>query len=278
MTLLTPETLLNNNNSFSNEPIEHECTTLDVIDLLLGRTTMNDVAQYMVLRGLAAHRPTQLSIYEIGTDGLMSLIGSFGSGEGRGDLHGLSIVEKHTVGEQLRNGHLWANYPNESQSWLPLVHGQSVFDAPQCLWPLLTPTKLCGALHMRFSDEPTRDSFMSDLAALTPPITLLLDQTNRTRPEKRRATDGLTNQTSIQRAHPAERVGTPNPLAIENLTDRQRAILSRMCQGMTNTRIARDMRFSESTVRQETMAIYRTLNVKGRPEAIACASPRFQAG
>jgi DNA-binding NarL/FixJ family response regulator len=57
--------------------------------------------------------------------------------------------------------------------------------------------------------------------------------------------------------------------AVGELTARQLRVLSLMAKGMTNGQIARVLAFSESTVRQETMAIYRTLQVKGRAEAIA---------
>ena len=47
-----------------------------------------------------------------------------------------------------------------------------------------------------------------------------------------------------------------------------------MSQGMTNGQIARALKFSESTVRQETMAIYRYLQVPGRVEAVDAAIDR----
>ena len=55
------------------------------------------------------------------------------------------------------------------------------------------------------------------------------------------------------------------------LTDRQLDILKLMAEGKTNGSIARELAFSESTVRQETMAIYRSLGVAGREEAARVA-------
>ena len=52
------------------------------------------------------------------------------------------------------------------------------------------------------------------------------------------------------------------------LTSRQLRILSLMAKGFTNGQIARMLAFSESTIRQDTMKIYRTLEVRGRAEAI----------
>ncbi|BDP99797.1 LuxR C-terminal-related transcriptional regulator [Aquiluna sp. KACHI24] len=53
----------------------------------------------------------------------------------------------------------------------------------------------------------------------------------------------------------------------EELTDRQRQVLSYMALGQTNAEIARVMLLSESTIRQETVRIYRALGVNSRTEA-----------
>ena len=51
------------------------------------------------------------------------------------------------------------------------------------------------------------------------------------------------------------------------LTDRQRKILHLMTQGLTNSAIASKLGFSESLIRQETVKIYRELEVANRQEA-----------
>lgn len=57
-------------------------------------------------------------------------------------------------------------------------------------------------------------------------------------------------------------VGSP-----DDLTSRQVAILGFMADGMVNAEIARELLLSESTIRQETVKIYRALGVPGRLEA-----------
>lgn len=59
--------------------------------------------------------------------------------------------------------------------------------------------------------------------------------------------------------------------AIEELTTRQVTILSLMGDGLTNADIGHRVLLSESTVRQETIRIYRALAVTGRMEAVAKA-------
>lgn len=51
-----------------------------------------------------------------------------------------------------------------------------------------------------------------------------------------------------------------------NLTERQELILSMIKAGMTNNSIAARMGYSESLIRQESMAIYQKLGINGRRE------------
>lgn len=59
--------------------------------------------------------------------------------------------------------------------------------------------------------------------------------------------------------------------SVEDLTTRQVKILGFMSDGMTNAEISAQVLLSESTVRQETIKIYRALQVAGRQEAVAKA-------
>jgi transcriptional regulator with GAF, ATPase, and Fis domain len=52
------------------------------------------------------------------------------------------------------------------------------------------------------------------------------------------------------------------------LTERQKVIRDLILKGMTNTQIANEIGFSDSLVRQETIAIYAALNVSGRKELL----------
>ena len=53
-----------------------------------------------------------------------------------------------------------------------------------------------------------------------------------------------------------------------SLTDRQILIKKLMEKGLVNTAIAKEIGYSESLVRQETMRIYATLNISGRKELL----------
>jgi DNA-binding NarL/FixJ family response regulator len=55
------------------------------------------------------------------------------------------------------------------------------------------------------------------------------------------------------------------------MSDRQNVILEMLSRGMTNAKIAEKIGYSESLIRQETIAIYRNLGVSGRAELISSA-------
>ena len=73
-------------------------------------------------------------------------------------------------------------------------------------------------------------------------------------------------------SHPVTRPG--RPAADLRLTDRQLQVLELLARGYVNGQIAHRIGFSESTVRHETMAIYRWFGVSGRREAVAAARER----
>lgn len=235
----------------------HQCLALDVVSVLLTRSTMDEVAQYVVLQALADFHPWQASIYEVGPDSLLRLAGSFGLVDWRGDLHEHSCLDDPALGESLRGGVLQPSPAPPPGSTDPNGEHQSEepVDGHQVIWPLITPMRLSGVLQVRFHEEPPVRDVAERLAELSPPIALALDLAGQQ--ASRRRFGGVTSG--------------PRGNSDGELTPRQREVLRHMSTGMTNGQIARILKFSESTVRQETMAIYRTLQVRGRAEAVQYA-------
>lgn len=90
------------------------------------------------------------------------------------------------------------------------------------------------------------------------------------------AASRLTLLTSLLSRSPAPSRMPGQPAALEPgaekpLSSRQKSILAAMAEGMTNRQIAARIAFSESTVRLESMAIYRHFGVHTRAEAVAAA-------
>jgi DNA-binding CsgD family transcriptional regulator len=279
-------------------PGHDRCLTLDVTTFLLGRVSMDEMCQFCVLTALAPLHPWQMSIYVVGSDSLFRLAGSFGKGPGQDVLHQYSCLEDPHVGEELRSGHPLATFPLVGMRPEQHLNISDLQDGPQVLWPLSTAHRLVGAMHVRFTSPPDAHAVSADLHAIAGPIALALDlpygrehvllppsangesntaaspNGHRMHPSLMgpvRASEELPRALSVVRwtgADPAPG-GAVVSAPAEELTPRQRRVLSLMAKGMTNGQIARVLAFSESTVRQETMAIYRTLQVKGRAEAIA---------
>lgn len=72
------------------------------------------------------------------------------------------------------------------------------------------------------------------------------------------------------RARLPERESPTSPLVV-GLTARELAVLELLATGATNPTIARTLAYSVSTIRNDTITIYRKLGVAGRPEAVARA-------
>lgn len=78
----------------------------------------------------------------------------------------------------------------------------------------------------------------------------------------------LDNMMRLWRTNAVRKQDRNEPLSVEDLTTRQLKILSHIAEGMTNSEISRQVLLSESSVRQETIKIYRALGVGGRKEAM----------
>lgn len=72
--------------------------------------------------------------------------------------------------------------------------------------------------------------------------------------------------------------GQHRPDVPSALTERQVTVLQHLAERQTNRQIAARLGFSESTIRQETMAIYRFLGVEGRRQAVDFARARGLLG
>jgi len=69
----------------------------------------------------------------------------------------------------------------------------------------------------------------------------------------------------------ARRIVAGAPASNVDFSERQQRILERIQEGKTNKSIARDLGFSESTIRQETLRLYRSLGVNSRTDAVIAA-------
>lgn len=150
-----------------------------------------------------------------------------------------------------------------------------------CLWSDAdaTPRLRANSPHARVRERPggadgqaciplTRASTLHEVVAVSIEA-----------PDARTAIDCLSQLTLVGRVgslgppggrHDDEdRAGREDPDAV--LTQRQHVVLEAMARGLTNGQIAHLINFSESTVRMESMSIYRYFGVHSRLDAVEAA-------
>lgn len=76
---------------------------------------------------------------------------------------------------------------------------------------------------------------------------------------------------AMSQAPTTRRVASDGSGSPVEFSDRQQRILERIQDGKTNKSIARELGFSESTIRQETLRLYRSLGVNSRTDAVLAA-------
>jgi DNA-binding CsgD family transcriptional regulator len=150
-------------------------------------------------------------------------------------------------------------YPAAAKEAIP-VH------APVACWPLALPQQSLGALQLTLPSSPAAQTLLADGAEVAVLLSLYLSLAGPLPPRPL--------QPALVSGDPVNEAVTGSDRSPDELTERQSAILVRMAAGQTNAQIARDIGFSESTVRQETMAIYRCLGATGRHDATRLAAER----
>jgi DNA-binding CsgD family transcriptional regulator len=79
-------------------------------------------------------------------------------------------------------------------------------------------------------------------------------------------------ETEMQRFPvPTTDFGDDNKFAASSLSAREREVLVAIALGLTNSKIARRLKFSESTIKQDTIRIFKILGVKNRADAVLAA-------
>jgi DNA-binding CsgD family transcriptional regulator len=158
----------------------------------------------------------------------------------------------------------------------PWLGNQQNPHEPLATWPLALPSERIGAVEVIFSESPDPERLRADVAGVAAILALYFSLVSK-RPS---GPEMLESPRVAGNGHAGSHGGNRSTLDAEDprvaraLSERQMQILALMAKGLTNGQIAARVGFSESTVRQETMAIYRFLNVGGRHEAVRIAGLR----
>jgi DNA-binding CsgD family transcriptional regulator len=234
-------------------------TMLDMVRFLMSRPSGDQIAQHLVLNLLNGHQPRTAVISLFGADGSLHAVGAFGmSGPSLEPYRTLSLWDSSPMSDAVRGGEpIVLRTVEEVEERYPWLGSKETPYEPMAVWPLSLPSQRVGAVQISFTANPDSDSLPlgaregDERSGLVPALSLV---------------EGLPAEDAAGQAF-----RRPAPGA---LSDRQLRILGLMAKGLTNSQISKRVGFSESTVRQETMAIYRYFGVGGRREAVRLAGMR----
>lgn len=261
---------------------------LDIVRFLMTRPTCDQISQHLVLNLLNAHKPRAAVISLFGVDGSLHAVGAFGmSPQGLEAYKTLSLWDSSPMSDAVRSGEpVILDSVEDVQERYPYLGNAETPYEPMAVWPLSLPSQRVGALQLIFTDTPDEDALRADVTGVSAVLALYLSMlsSGAANPDKVAASlerddrnagfpvaslslvEGMSGDEGAAHAHRKPAPGV--------LTDRQLRILGLMAKGLTNSQISKRVGFSESTVRQETMAIYRYFGVGGRREAVRLAGMR----
>lgn len=259
------------------DDVGNPAAMLHTLRFLMTRPTCEQICQQLTLDLLQDHGPRQAVLALFGADGSLHVVGDFGA-TSRDAVAGtrLSLWDHQPLADAVRTGEPVTIDVAAGES-TPMVGGADAFPLVVA-WPLNLPSQRVGALQIACAGPTDLDRLRADLTGISAALALYLSLLTSIAASPDQALSVLSASDSHGplalgdfSAVQGRANGRPAP---QSLTERQTSVLELMAQGMTNAQIAKRIGFSESTVRQETMVIYRFFGVGGRQEAVAQASQR----
>lgn len=261
---------------------------LDIVRFLMTRPTCDQISQHLVLNLLNAHKPRAAVISLFGLDGSLHAVGAFGmSPQALEAYKTLSLWDSSPMSDAVRSGEpVILDSVEDVQERYPWMGNAETPYEPMAVWPLSLPSQRVGAVQFTFTTSPEEELLRADVTGVSAVLALYLSLLTSiaTTPDKavaslerddRNGGYPVTGLSLVEGIVPEEGAAHANRRpAPGNLSDRQLRILGLMAKGLTNSQISKRVGFSESTVRQETMAIYRYFGVGGRREAVRLAGMR----
>lgn len=234
---------------------------IDLLHYLMARPSFDEIAQHVVLRLTPRYGTKAALISECQADGSLRHLGAFGlSPTSALPLTDVTLWDSSPLSDAIRTGHpVLCPQPGEVGARYPQMPVLRELADPTGAWPLALPGQLVGGIQLFFHAPFRATDLHEDVSGIGAVVALYLSLL--------RANGGIAPvEPTVPLAVPA---GTSAPTTTGRpLTDRQRTILQHLAKGRTNIQIAHALGFSESTIRQETIAIYRSLHVHGRQEAV----------
>ena len=237
---------------------------ITMLSYLAGKPTLDDVAQFLVLDAFREHKPRAALISVFDSSGNVTAAGSFGlPSDVVRALRRMSLWDRSPSVDAIRDGEpLILNDRQLLLNQYPWLENHEGLLNPTMVWPLTLGTQRLGSLQLQFAEPISPPSITPVFSATAPILGLYVSL--------RSAPQAAAPEPEKRNHHPRHENGEVET----ELSPRQVRILHLLAEGLTNPQIAARIGFSDSTVRQETMAIYRFLGADGRREAVHIAGLR----
>jgi DNA-binding CsgD family transcriptional regulator len=243
---------------------------LEAIDFLGGTPNPHSLCRHLTLNVAADARPIGALISVLEPNGALRIAGAFGLDDASLAARATqTAADSSPLVEAVRAGQpvfyssaqlIRERFPDFASRTTPVM--------PTAIWPIMSRGDRIGAIQLFFDESHAESPLTADFEAVVALIALYVRlQLAAGVSHTRWSTVDRRQQSSVSAVTDERR----RPSGISELTERQAAVLDHICAGRTNAQIAHVVGYSESTVRQETMAIYRTLGVEGRGQAAALA-------
>lgn len=245
----------------NSQPLVDELeVSLRMLRSLAEAENADEFCRSLALNVLLEYGVVATYVARLDSDGHISMIGSYGYSQQRVENTGRpSIWENMSITETIRTGKVmiyesWeeyiARYPDKA-------HMASPGKAFVCL-PLRVKGARAGGLGISFAEPITH-------AGINPRLWEVFSAAGDVFLTKGWAAELL------RRPVPTVDFGEDEKFAAATLSDREQVVLKQVALGKTNQQIARDLSFSESTIKQDTIRIFKVLGVKTRKDAVLAA-------
>lgn len=233
---------------------------LSMLRALAEAENADDFCRALALDVLVDYGVVATYVARLDSDGRISMIGSYGYSQQRVEnTPRPSIWENMSITETIRTGKVmvyetWdqyiARYPDKG-------HLASPGQAFVCL-PIRVKGVRSGGLGITFInpiDNAGINPKLWDVFAAAADVFL---------------TKGWAAELA-RRPVPSSDFGEDEKFAVKSLSERELDVLKAIAVGKTNASIAREFSYSESTIKQDTIKIFKVLGVKSRKDAVLAA-------
>lgn len=229
-----------------------------LIKALGSASSSHDFCKLVVHSVLKDQQANSCFIAVLGNDSIVKAVGTYGYEHGIFEKTALSVWEPSGISSAIRTGEIQkyesnleyhAAYDNNRFAGLP-GNGYVAI-------PFISAGTAVGGIGISFQRKLSEIDLPADLLDL-----IQLAAQFFTHPNLAKGHGNVSNSISFERLASEESV---------SLSTREEAILRLMAVGQTNQEIGQSLHLSPSTIRSASVAMFRTLGVHSRKDAVAAA-------